>query len=372
MTREPRSMLPLLAGLLFGLVALEVLDSRRASRRRATGAFGETRSSDVALEVHEARAREPGRGRQASAPTHLPWTAWKDIFLRSFSGIGKHRLLAVAAGAAFYQLLAVFPAVTAFVSTYGLFAGGEQIGRDLTMLAHIVPAAALDIIGGQIDRITAKGAASLSLTFVFGLALALWSANAGVKAIFDALNVIYEEDEKRGFIRLNLMTLAFTLGSIVFLLLAGGAVVAFPSLLSRLGADRLGLSLISGLRWPILYVIVALALALLYRFGPSRREAKWRWLTVGSVTAALLWLIGSAAFSWYLANVADYSATYGSLGAAIGLMMWLWLSEVVLLLGAQVNAEIEHQTARDTTVGTEKPLGRRQAVMADTVGEARA
>jgi membrane protein len=375
MARESRSDLPFLLTVLLVLVALRAIDVRRAKSPGdgATGAFGQTRSSDEPLDVHETRAREHGRGRRANVPTHVPWRGWKDILLRAGSGVSKHRLLAVAAGAAFYELLAIFPGITAFVSTYGLFASGDQIRRHLSLLAQIAPASALDIIGDQIDRIVAKGAGSLSLTFIFGFALALWSANAGVKAIFDALNVIYDEDEKRGLISLNLRSIAFTFCVIAFLVLAAAGVVAFPSVLSRLGADSLGQSLISALRWPLLFLTVTFGLAVLYRFGPSRREAKWRWLTLGSAIGAFVWLLGSAAFSWYLANVADYSATYGSLGAAIGLMMWLWLSAVVVLLGAQLNAEVEHQTARDTTVGSvERPLGQRHAVMADTVGEARA
>jgi membrane protein len=375
MARESRFDLPFLLALLCGLVVVRAIDGPRAKSPGggATGAFGEVRSSDEPLDVQEMRAQERGRGREATAPTHVPWRGWKDILLRAVSGLSKHRLLAVAAGAAFYELLAIFPGITAFVSTYGLFASGGQIRRHLSLLAEIAPASVLDIIGDQIDRIVAKGAGSLSLTFIFGFALALWSANAGVKAIFDALNVIYDEDEKRGLIRLNLTSIAFTLCVIAFLVLAAAAVVAFPSVLSRMGADSLGQTLISWLRWPLLYLTVTFGLAVLYRFGPSRREAKWRWLTLGSATGALAWLLGSAAFSWYLANVADYNATYGSLGAAIGLMMWLWLSAVVVLLGAQLNAEVEHQTARDTTVGSaERPLGQRQAVMADTVGKARA
>ncbi len=277
----------------------------------------------------------------------------------------------MAAGAAFYELLAIFPGITAFVSIYGLFASSAQIRYHLALLVDIVPADAFDIIGGQIDRIVAKGAGSLSLAVVFSLALSLWSANAGVKALFDALNVIYDEDEKRSFLRLNLISLAFTFCVIVFMVMSLAAVVAVPLVLSRFGLGRLSQFPVTALRWPFLFVIVALGLSALYRFGPSRRPAKWRWVSFGSVVGAIAWLAGSVAFSWYLGNVADFNGTYGSLGAAMGLMMWLWLSAVVVLLGAQLNAEIEHQTARDSTIGEpERPLGQRQAVMADTVGEA--
>jgi membrane protein len=191
-----------------------------------------------------------------------------------------------------------------------------------------------------------------------------------MKAIIDALNVVYDEREKRGFVKLTLVALAFTLGGLVFIVLALGAVVIFPLVLAWVGLQSRSAELVAILRWPALFVIVVLALGVLYRYGPSRTPPRWQWLSVGSVFAALAWLAISILFSWYLANFGHYDATYGSLGAAIGLMMWLWLSVIVILIGAELNAEIEHQTAQDTTVGHEKPLGVRGAVMADTLGEA--
>jgi membrane protein len=281
-------------------------------------------------------------------------------------------LLAVAAGVAFYSLLAIFPAITALVSSYGLFADLGTIADHLATLAGLMPTGTFEIVREQIARIVSKGAGQLSLGFVFGLALALWSANAGMKAIFDALNVIYEEDEKRSLIKLNLMSLAFTLGALVAVLLAVAAVVVFPLVLAFLGIEKVNPLLISILRWPVLFVMIILGLAVLYRHGPSRRNAEWRWVSVGSVFAALAWIAGSLAFSYYLQNFADYDGTYGSLGAVIGLMMWMWLTAIVILVGAELNAEIEHQTARDSTEGRERPLGARGAAMADTVGEAKA
>ncbi|MGZ6244118.1 MAG: YihY/virulence factor BrkB family protein, partial [Candidatus Binataceae bacterium] len=211
----------------------------------------------------------------------------------------------------------------------------------------------------------------LTFAFVVGLGLALWSANAGVKAIFDALNIVYDEDEKRGFIRLNLISLSFTLAGIAAVILIIGAVVLLPLVLAFLGfAAQQQAGWLPLLRWPVLFVLVTLGLAVLYRYGPSRRDAKWRWLTVGSVFAAITWMAVSVAFSWYLSKFADYNATYGSLGAVIGLMMWMWISTSVVLIGAELNSEIEHQTARDSTVGPPKPIGARGAVMADTVGAA--
>jgi membrane protein len=228
----------------------------------------------------------------------------------------------------------------------------------------------MGIVREQVTRLAQTSNGALGLGFFLGLALALWSANAGMKAIIDALNVVYDEREKRGFVKLTLVALAFTLGGLVFIILALGAVVIFPLVLAWVGFESRSAELVAILRWPALFVIVVLAVGVLYRYGPSRTPARWQWLSIGSVLAALAWLAVSALFSWYLANFAHYDATYGSLGAAIGLMMWLWLSGIVILIGAELNAEIEHQTAQDTTIGHEKPLGMRGAVMADTLGEA--
>ena len=363
-------------------LALGAARSRTTAPARATDsggqpaeqdhAFGEARSTDEPQWQQQARAKERGRGREAVSPLQIPWKGWKDILLRVYEEIGKDRLMAVAAGVVFYSLLALFPAVTALVSSNGLFADTGTIADHLATLAGLMPAGGFEIVREQIARIVSKGGGKLTAGFAFGLALALWSANAGMKAIFDALNVIYEEDEKRSFVKLNLLSLGFTLGAIATALLAVGAVVVFPLILAFFGIAKVNPLLISLLRWPALFMMIILGLALLYRYGPSRRNAQWRWVSVGSVFAALTWIAGSLAFSYYLQNFADYDGTYGSLGAVIGLMMWMWLSSIVILVGAELNAEVEHQTARDSTEGYEKPLGARGAAMADTIGEAKA
>jgi membrane protein len=340
------------------------------ARRSATGAFGTTRSSDEPQHLQYARAQEPGRGRLAEAPWQIPWQGWKDVLWRTYGQIGEDRLLAVAAGVVFYGLLAVFPAVTALVSLYGLFASPAEIGDHLSIAAGILPQGAVDILQEQIGRVTAGGGARLSLGFIFGLAVALWSANAGMKAIMDALNVVYEEKEKRSFIKLNLVSLAFTLAGIGSLLLALGAVVVLPVALSFLGLQSETDLLFRIARWPLLLMLIIIGLAVLYRYGPSRREPRWHWISVGSLFAAVAWLIASLLLSWYLGSFADYNKTYGSLGAGVGMMMWMWISSIVILAGAELNSEIEHQTARDSTVQGNKPLGARGAVMADTVGKA--
>lgn len=376
MPRKKASKIPLWlsAAALAGVTGLALLLERqpRQSPRdeRGAGAFGGASSRDEPRHVQARRARQPGRGRSARSPWDIPRRGWKDIFWRTYEEFGNDRLLAVAAGVVFYGLLAIFPAVTALVSSYGLFADAATVGRHLTFAAALMPEGAFGIVEEQINRIASQGGGGLSLGFIFGLGLAIWSANAGMKAIMDALNVIYDEEEKRGFIKLNLISLALTLGALMSLLIAIASVIVFPLMLNWIGLGGAAEWTIAVLRWPALLILVMLGLAILYRFGPSRREARWQWLSVGAALAALLWLAGSLLFSWYLSNFADYNATYGSLGAGIGLMMWLWLSAISILLGAELNSEIEHQTARDSTVGGDKPLGRRGAAMADTVGKA--
>jgi membrane protein len=311
-----------------------------------------------------------GRGRLSANPFQIPWAGWKDILRRTYEQIGDDRLLATAAGVVFFGLLAVFPAITALVSSYGLFADASTIGANLQTLAVMLPPDSFQIVQDQIARVLAKGETALGATFLFGLGLAIWSANAGVKAVIEALNVVYDEREKRGFFRLNLLSLAFTTGGIIALLLMVTAVVAVPLALDHLGLAQESKLIVSLARWPLLFVILVAALGVLYRFGPSRRAPRWEWLGVGTLAAALLWIGGSSLLSWYLSNFGNYDATYGSLGAAIGLMMWMWMSAVIVLCGAELNAEIEHQTVRDTTVGPSKPLGARGAVMADTLGPA--
>jgi membrane protein len=287
---------------------------------------------------------------------------------RTYARIGDDRLLAVAAGVVFYGLLAIFPAITALVSLYGLFAKASTISEHLSLASGVLPAGGMEIIQEQINRITAKGEAKLSFAFAASLGLALWSANAGMKAVIDALNVTYEEKEKRGFIKLNLVSLALTGGAILALLVAIGAIVVLPLVLSYIGLGGWTETLLRLLRWPLLLCLVIFGLAVLYRFGPSRESPRWEWISVGSAFAAVAWLGGSALLSWYLANFANYDATYGSLGAAIGMMIWMWMSSIVILLGAELNSEVEHQTARDSTTGHERPIGERGAAMADTVG----
>jgi membrane protein len=376
MSRSLRRALPnvfaAMAGVSIAYAAIRIEEWERARQRPAARApLGTVRAADEPVVLQRQRALETGRGRHAEAPTRIPWRGWKDILWRTYGRISEDRLLLIAAGVVFYAMLAIVPAITALVSMYGLFTPARTIGAQLGFLADVMPGGAYQLVSEQIVRIAGNSDGKLTVAFVVGLAVALWSANAGMKAIFDALNVVYDEDEKRGIVTLNAVSLTSTLGAICVLLLALGAVVVLPLVLAFLGfAAQQQAGLLPLLRWPALFVLLMLGLAVLYRFGPSRRQAKWRWVSVGSVFAAVAWIAVSVAFSWYLSRFADYNATYGSLGAVIGLMMWMWISTTVVLVGAELNSEIEHQTARDSTVGFAKPLGARGAVMADTVGAA--
>jgi membrane protein len=333
-----------------------------------------TRSSFPSTKQHASAGAqgEAERGRRAETPTEIPSRGWKDIAWRVYEQFGKDRVMSVAAGVTYYTLLAIFPAIAALVSIYGLFADPATIQTHLSALSGVLPDGAVEIIGDQVKRISSQGGGTLGLSFVIGLLIALWSANAGMKAVFDALNIVYGEEEKRSFIKLNLWSLGFTVGAILFLLLALAGIVALPVVLNYVGLGS-GLEWLIRLgRWPVLLIVVVAALAVLYRYGPSRDQAEWKWLTPGSIFAAVVWLVGSILFSWYVANFGSYNETYGSLGAVIGFMTWIWLSAVVVLTGAEINAEIEHQTAHDTTVGHRQPMGARGATMADTVGAAKA
>jgi membrane protein len=329
---------------------------------------GERDKSGRALDL--SRAREHGRGREADTPEEISAAGWQDILWRVLWSISADRILSTSGGVAFFALLAILPAVTAIVSLYGLFADASTIGKHLTLLAGILPGGVLDLISDQIVLLARQPNETLGAAFAVALIVALVSANSGVAALFDALNVVYGEKEKRSLVRFYAITFLFTLGGIAFVIVAISAVVVLPLALKLVGSATTSESLLSFLRWPILLVTLTVSLGFIYRYGPSRRDARWRWVTWGSITAAVLWIAASMLFSWYVATFDSYNKLYGSLGAGIGFMIWLWISAVVVLLGGELNAEMEHQTARDTTQGARRPLGSRGAMMADHVGKA--
>ncbi|MBS0536134.1 MAG: YihY/virulence factor BrkB family protein [Proteobacteria bacterium] len=296
-------------------------------------------AASVALERRG--AGDEGQAAPAPAVRREGWRFWKRVLIRTYEEINDDRLLALAAGVVFYGLLAIFPALTALVSSYALFADATTIGVHLNLIASVMPAGAFSIVTEQVTSIVSRTTGNLSFTFVLGLALAVWSANAGVKAIIDALNIVYGVKERRAFIRLNLVSLAFTVGALAAMLTAFAAIVVVPVMLSYLPLYGYDATFLPLLRWPALFVGVMFGLAVLYRFGPDRRPAHWQFVSPGVVFATAAWLGGSVLLSWYLGSFADYDATYGSLGAGIGLMMWLWMTAIVVLAGAELNSEID-------------------------------
>ena len=305
-------------------------------------------------------------GIDADAPHEIPPDGWWAILKRTVLRSVENRLMTEAGAVAFFVLLAVFPAMTVTVSLYGLFADPQDIGRLLDGLAAIVPGGAVEVIHGELHHLVTNNARGLSAGLALGLVVTLWSANQGCKALFEVLNVVYRETEKRSYVRFIVVTMGFTLAAISFVFVAMAAVVALPILFEALGLAE-ALVFVRWLRWPVILVLVGLFLSSLYRFGPSREGQKWRWVTWGGGLAAIAWVLVSLGFSWYVQHFGSFDRIYGSLGAAVGFITWIWLSTFVILCGAQLNAEMEHQTARDTTTGVPLPLGLRGAVQADTV-----
>ena len=315
-------------------------------------------------------AHEPGRGRNAERPTDVPPKGWLDVLARTKQQVGEDNLTIVAAGVAFYGFVAVVPALAATVAIYGLIADPSQVNDQVTKLATVMPGEALPLLREQMIRITENDNAA-GIGAVVGVLLAIYSSASATKALITGMNIAYDEEEKRGFIKLTLLAIVLTLGGILGAALAVGLLAALPAVLERMNIPG-GVELLLNIaRWPLLVGGFLGALAVLYRYGPSRHDAKWSWVTPGAIVAAVLWLLGSAAFSLYVSKFASYDKTYGPLGAVVVFLMWLYISALTVLIGAELNSELERQTKRDTTEGAEKPLGGRGANAADTVGPSR-
>jgi membrane protein len=309
------------------------------------------RRSDPARALQASGNPGDGRGRAARAPTNIPPAGWRDVFLRVFHGISEDRITTISGGVTFFVLLAIFPGLAGLISLYGLFADSRSIGQHVADLQGILPEGGMQILRDELRELTAQPPQNLGLATVASLAISLWSANGGIKAMFEGLNAAYEENEKRGFFHLNAISLALTLGAMVFVMLSLLTITVVPYVLSFLGLPGLG-QLVDYARWPVLLVVASFLIAVVYRFGPSRKYPQWRWISPGSIFAAATWIAASLIFSWYTAHFGSYNKTYGSLGAAVGFMTWIWISTMVILVGAKINAELEHQTAVDTTAGS--------------------
>jgi membrane protein len=282
-------------------------------------------------------------GQGASAPSEIPTRGWLEIVQRTIGKISDKELLSAAAGVTFYGLLAIFPALTALVSLYGLVADPKSISDHLDSITGLLPSGGMEIISAQLNQLTASSPGKLGIGAILGLGMALWSSNQGTKALLSALNNVYEEKEERGFIELTLRSLAFTAGAIVFALLVLLIVIVMPMLIGFFGLEGDVKHVLAIARWPLILLSASFFLACLYRFGPSRVMPQWRWVTWGSAFATIIWIALSMGFSWYVEHFGSYNKTYGSLGAIIGFMTWIWLSTAVILIGAQLTAEAERQ-----------------------------
>ncbi|MFZ1883662.1 MAG: YihY/virulence factor BrkB family protein [Rhodoplanes sp.] len=272
-----------------------------------------------------------------------PVRGWWSVLNRSYVRFMRDRVTTVAGGVTFFSLVAIFPAIAALVSIYGLFSDPAELTGQVQRLRDVLPGGAVQVINDQMHRVASQGRTALGTTFLISLTISLWSANSGMKALFDALNIVYDVEERRNFLRLNALSLLFTLGAMGFILLSVATLVVLPAVFSVVGLGSEFSAAFSYSRWPLLLIVLILALALIYRFGPNREHPKWRWITWGSASAAFLWLVASLLFSWYAANFGSFNKTYGALGAAIGFMIWMWVSASVILAGAQLDAELESQ-----------------------------
>lgn len=305
----------------------------------------------------------------AARPSELGRARWTQAALRVKDGIGEDRLSLIAAGVAFFGLLAIFPAITALMAVAGLFLTPADVTDQIQQISAMLPDRAAEIVIDQAKSVAGSDEGGLGLAALLGLGLALYSASAGVGNLVAGLNVAYGERETRGFVKLKLITIALTLLLIVGLVLAFAGVLVLPGVLAVIPLGGTAELLLSALRWVLLLGFTVLAVALIYHFGPDRRAAHWRWITPGAAIACVLWIATSVGFSIYAENFGSYQETFGSLAGVVILLFWLWISAFVVLLGGKINAELEHQTRADTTRGANRPMGERGARVADTTPE---
>ena len=308
-------------------------------------------------------------GRLADSPGEIPWRGWRAVIRRTFFEMVTDRASLVAAGCAFYGTLALFPAMSMLISIYGLAFNPATVEPQLVLLRDLLPPTAYQLIADRVHVLVSKPPATLGIGLIVSIAVALWSSASGVKSIITALNLAYEEREQRSFVRYQLTAFAITLLAILSAVIGLALLVGLPAVLAFVGIPSTQRVLLRISSFGLLILGILMGLSLLYRYGPCRRSPKWHWVTPGSLVATVLWITASALFSWYVATFSAYDATYGPLGTVVAIMMWFYVTVYAVLLGAELNAELELQTVRDSTEGPPKPLGRRGAYVADHVAE---
>jgi membrane protein len=307
------------------------------------------------------------RGRMAEKPSQIPMKGWRDIALRVKAQLATDNINIVAAGVAFYGFLALFPTMAAMLSLYGLIVDPHAVEQQLAQLATILPPDGQRMVQQILSQIAARPAQALGLGLVLSIIISLWSANTGMSALFKGINIAYDEEDKRSFIQANAMTLLFTVLGLVLLWVSLVLVVLLPAALVNAGLPYTLQVILGGVRWLALAILILFALTVLYRYAPQRANPQWRWVSWGATIAAVLWLVGSALFSLYVSNFGSYNKTYGTFAAVVILLLWFQLTSFIILLGAEINSEMELQTKKDTT-GKQKPMGERGAQAADHLG----
>lgn len=335
---------------------------------RRTGATASDRPPQVVRRGQDTGSRpEPAPGNRAQKPQEIPAKGWKDVLKRAFKESGNDNVNLLAAGVAFYSFLAIFPAIIAAVTVYGLVADPGQVQQQLQSVAGGLPEGARSVLLDQAETIASQPSSGLGFGLAVALAAALWSASAGTSGLIQAVNVCYDEGNDRGFVKKKALALLLTLGAVVFVVVAIGLIAVLPPVLDALALGGVATFLVQVLRWVGLVLAFMVALAVIYRLAPDRDAPKFRWVGVGAVTTTLLWIVASAGFAFYANNFGSYGATYGALAGVVILLFWLFITAYLILLGAEINSESELQTTRDTTKGEERPMGERDAVKADNV-----
>jgi membrane protein len=314
---------------------------------------------------------EPARGREAERPTQIPLVGWKDIVLRAWTEVSEANLFLVAGGVTYAILLALFPGLAALVSIYGLLLDPSQIEKQVGSMTGILPEQARQMLSEELHTLVSSSSGALGLSAILALLLALWSASRGMSGLITALNIAYQETEKRGFFKLNLVAIGLTIGLTIAGIIVVALVAVLPAAVEFLPLGTLSKWLLLILEWPLLVGFVVVGLAVMYRYAPSRDEPQWKWVSPGAGAAVTLWIAASIGFTVYVAHFNSYSKTYGSLGGVIILLTWLYISSFVILFGAAINAQSEKQTRKDSTVGRPEAMGRRGARAADELGETR-
>ncbi len=302
----------------------------------------------------------------ASSPLRFSMADWKEILVRVKNEVTGDRIGMIAAAVAFYAMFAIFPLLIATVSIYGIFSNPLDVQNQIQAISRFIPRDAAGLIETQLSSIVQNSSKSLGFGAIFSLLVTVWTGSKGTKSLMEAMNIAYDEKEKRGFIKLNATALILTLGAVLTVVSAVAVIAILPPIMDLVGLKDFTNKLILVLRWPLLFALFSVGLGLLNCYAPSRTEPKWKWVSVGATVATLLILLASLGFAYYVERFGDYNKTYGSLAGVIVLLFWLYMVSYAVLFGAELNAEIEHQTIADSTVGPSTPMGERGAVKADT------